>query len=197
MDKIVLNMPDFSLEERLEKFSRLIADRYGLVRSYRLAYDYDKGTDDEVESLAYNLIAENDYVKDRITRLHDDKKVLQSITRDDLLVAMKRVVDVSISDYFTMNALGGLQLKNFRDWTPSMKMACCGMKQSKFGVEVKILDKMGAINTISNIMGYSEQSNTMIKVTTEYGNMSDKQLKSIIEDAECTAFIEESVSKED
>ena len=128
MDKIVLNMPDFSLEERLE-VPRLIADRYGLVRSYRLAYDYDKGTDDEVESLAYNLIAENDYVKDRITRLHDDKKVLQSITRDDLLVAMKRVVDVSISDYFTMNALGGLQLRNFRDWTPSMKMACCGMKQ--------------------------------------------------------------------
>lgn len=197
MDKIALTMPDYTLEERLEKFSRFIADRYGLVRSYRLAYNYEGGTDDEVQQLAYNLIDQNDFVKQRITRLHEDRQVLQSITRDDLLVAMKRVVDVSIADYFTMNALGGIQLRNFRDWTHSMKMACCGMKQTRHGVEVKILDKLGAVNTISNIMGYTQQSNTMIKVTTEYGDMSEEQLKKIIEDVECTAFIEESVSQKD
>jgi len=97
------------------------------------------------------------------------------LTKADIAVSLKKIYDVSILDYFTVSC-GNWTIKEPALWTKDMKMACVGIKPTRFGMEIKIIDKLGLMNTICSLMGLNETTQN-INVHNKYGDMSIDDLK--------------------
>lgn len=176
------------MEDRYENFCQRIIAREGLAMAYKMAIDATV-SDDIAKERAYELVRGNIYVRQRINELQDDLMVYQSISKENMLVSLKRMVDVSVSDFYKDDG----SLKPMNEWTRAMKMACVGIKPTRFGMEIKIQDKLGAITNISRMMGY-DADNGIINIKNGMEDLSIDELKQLA-NTEYADFIDESADE--
>lgn len=179
------------LESRLEEFCQKIARREGLEKSYLAAID-PSVSNDVARQQAQSLVTRNNFVCNRIKEIREDIGVYKSITKEHLAVSLKRMSNVSIVDYFDVDESGNWKIKPPKMWDRDMRAACTYIKPTRYGMEIKIADKLGVISTISSMMGFNE-NNTNITISNKYGDMSVEELRKIAEDVTFTDFLEEKV----
>ena len=185
LQKFIVEEP---LDFRLEDFAERIANREGIVAAYQAAID-PRVSEEIAEERGIDLIRRNQFVAEKIREKQHDARILKKLTKADIAVSLKKIYDVSILDYFTVSC-GNWKIKEPALWTNDMKMACVGIKPTRFGMEIKIIDKLGLMNTICSLMGLNETTQN-INVHNKYGDMSIDDLKKMAEDGGYVEFMEE------
>ena len=181
------------LDDKREQFCRNIVAGMGIIASYRNAID--SNASDEVAYDMGKRYAMIPTVANRITHLEENRRVIRDTTRDDIVADLKRMYDVSISDYFHVS--GGIwELKHPSEWTEAMRRACSKIKPTKFGIELEIQGKEWLVDKINDAMGYKlpEEGNTEM---SKYDNKTIQELKKTVLDLSEVIDITEEEDAED
>ncbi len=115
-------------------------------------------------------------VKEAISKYSDDKRVFNTITRENIAVKLMRVSNVSACDYYEDNGVGGLRVKPMNTWTRDMREAFSGIKFYRGGgQELKIYSKLDSLNLLMKLMGWDKEQDIKNSVN-EMDHYTDAQL---------------------
>ena len=162
-----------ALDDARENYCRLIVARAGIVAAYKQAIN-PRVSDEEAMNLGTNLarVAE---VSARITKLEEDRLLVRNITKDSLVADIARMYRVNACDYFDDK----WNLKSQCLWTESMRMACGGIEQTKFGWKLELYGKDVIIDKISRMLGFDAPKQSEISLVNNVKSMSDADLMQI------------------
>ena len=137
------------LDDEREAFCRNIVARNGIEKSYNMAFGVTLSEYDANNMSV--LLLENQEVILRVNQLENERITYRNLTKESLVVGLKKIHDVSIADYFNNEMT---EFKSSDNWTEPMRLAAKKIKFGKFGVEFEIVDKMAIADKIINMMGY-------------------------------------------
>lgn len=167
-----------SLDRKRESFARLIATGQDIGDAYNVVFHTNL---DEITAFEKGKeLCEDEYVKKRINDLFDDLGVYSTVTKENISVTMKRIIDCNASDFFEMDRSGMMRLKPIDKWTRTMKVAFKGIRYTKNGMEIQLYDKIGAANTITKMMGWEKTIDTG-GTQNALASWSDDDLRRVID----------------
>lgn len=184
----IVSISKYSLDEKRDAFARLLATGKDPAKAYNITF-HDMLNDIDAYAKAKE-IAETPCVTEKILQYIDDRRVLNTITRQDVAVQLKRVVDCDASDFYEMDEQGQMKIKPMDKWTRSMKAAFSGIRYTRNGIELKVYDKISAVNSLVNLMGWDKvpEENRMVNELSGY---TDEQLKTLANNVEDAKLIED------
>jgi len=188
MSEVSLYITNYTLDEKRDSFARLMASGESPEKSYCIAFNSIL-SDEDAKEKAMEL-CKNPYVVEKISAYCEDRKVLNSINRQNVSVTLKRIIDVDASDFYYNDENGNFVLVPIERWTRSMKTAFKGIKYTKTGIELQLYDKISAINSLSGIMGWGKEVENN-RIINDLSNFTDEQLKMLASSVEEVREIEE------
>lgn len=169
------------LTAKQENFCNYYLETSNASEAYRRAYDAEKCSDKTIWERSSVLLS-NDKVKARIKELQLQMQKRSDITKDEAVsiladIARANIVDaVEIrrsKDYTTM------MVKDLASLPKNVQRAIISVKASDRGYEIKLYNKIDAIEKLSKLLGWDAPVKQEISVTQP---MTVEQAKNIIND---------------
>lgn len=174
MSEVSLYITKYTLDEKRDSFARLMASGEKPGRSYCIAFN-SVLKDEDAKYKAMQL-CKDPCIVEKIASYCEDRKILNSINKQNIAISLKRIIDVDASDFYENDEYGNFKLVPKNRWTRSMKTAFKGIKYTKTGIELQVYDKISAINSLSGMMGWDKEVENK-RVINDLSNFTDDQLK--------------------
>lgn len=133
---------------------KIFADEYlidlNATRAYRKAYPSVKK--DETAAAAAARMLRNVKVAEYIQERMQERQKRTEITQDRVLEELAAIAFGKATDYATVKD-GQVIVKNTEELDEQQIRAIAGIKEGKFGIEVKLNDKLKAIELIGRHLG--------------------------------------------
>ena len=140
------------LTPKQEKFCHAYLEGGNASAAYRTAYSASRMKTETVNRKAKALL-DNGKIRARIQQLQDEIKKISDIEKRRVLYELKAILDSKITDYVEFTD-GSLKFKNFDELTESQIRAIDSIKQTKYGIELKLHGKSWSIERICKMLGY-------------------------------------------
>lgn len=124
-------------------------------RAYEKAYGKKKNKS-TTAALASRLL-KNDNI---MLMLKQKRKVIEKregITRERIMKELESVAFANGTDFATIER-GRVKIKDTDELEESTKKALSGVKETRYGIEIKPYDKIRALELLSKMMGYDKDS---------------------------------------
>ena len=133
---------------------KLFADEYlidlNATRAYRVAYPSVKK--DETASAAAARMLRNVKVQKYISDRIEERQKRTEVTQDRVLQELAYIAFARVTDYATVRD-DVVKIKNTDELTDEQIRAISGIKEGKFGIELKLNDKEKALELLGRHLG--------------------------------------------
>lgn len=133
---------------------RIFADEYlidlNATRAYKIAYPRVKN--DETAAAAAARLLKNVKVVTYIEKRMQDRQKRTEVTQDRVIEELAAIAFARATD-FAQIVNGNVVLTNTADLTESQIKAIAGIKEGKFGIELKLNDKEKALELLGRHLG--------------------------------------------
>lgn len=166
------------LTPKQEKFCHAYLETGNASEAYRSAYSTSKMKPETVSRRAKDQLRHGT-ISARIQELQDEFKRAHDIEKDRIMYELRAIMEAKIDDYVELvnqevpiiiegQLLGHksepvLRFKDFKDLTPLQIRAIESVKQSKYGLELKLHGKSWTIERICKIVGYEAPKRLDVK----------------------------------
>jgi phage terminase small subunit len=168
------------LTPKQEKFCCRYIETGNASEAYRYAYNTSRMKSDSVNRKAKELL---DHVKisARISELQDELKQVHDIKKDRIMYELRAIMEAKITDYLELNQVpihtgkmdddgneiivmsSALVFKDFSKLTEMQVRAIESMKDTKYGIELKLHGKSWSIERICKMLGYEAPKKLDVK----------------------------------
>lgn len=166
----------------LTENQKLFADEYlidlNATRAYKAAFKSCKKdeTANVNGSRALRIAKVDEYIQKRMK----DREKRTEITQDSVLKELARVALANGSDYGKIVSQNGFKCVELFDTDtidPDKKAAIAGIKQGANGIEIKLHDKVKALELLGRHLGmFTDNVKITGQMTLDVSNLSDEQL---------------------
>ena len=150
---------------------KIFADEYlidlNATRAYKVAYPRVKN--DETAAAAAARLLKNVKVVTYIEKRMQDRQKRTEVTQDRVIEELAAIAFARASD-FAQIVKGRVVLTNTADMSDEQIRAIAGIKQGKFGIELKLNDKEKALELLGRHLG-------MFKDRVEVSGLDDEKKK--------------------
>lgn len=144
---------------------------YNGTRAYGAAYgEEDKG---RCNSNARNLLKRKD-IQDYIKELQTERNKRLQITQDDVMRELAAVAFSNVCDYAEIGKDGKLKYIPTSEIDPSKQAAIMSIRQDKYGMTIRLHDKLKALEAYAKMAGYLIDKQE-ITATVTYEQFLSKQ----------------------
>lgn len=162
---------------------KLFADEYlidlNATRAYRVAYKSIKT--DEAAAVNASRLLRNANVASYIQQQMDARQIRTEITQDRVIEELAAIAFAKVTDYANIRH-GQLVLKDTQDLTDTQIKALAGIKDGKFGVEVKLNDKEKALELLGRHLGmFKDRVELSGTINNPYKDLTTDELKKLID----------------
>lgn len=168
----------------LTKKQKIFADEYlidlNATRAYKAAYPNVKK--DESARVNGSRLLTNANVNDYIAERMKDREQRTEITQDKVLNELAKVGFANITDYVSTGK-GFVEIKPTDQIPPEKLGAIAGIKEGANGIEVKLNDKLKALELIGRHLGMFKDKMELsgqIDTNNPYANLTTEELKKLI-----------------
>ena len=133
---------------------KIFADKYlidlNATRAYKIAYPRVKN--DETAAAAAARLLKNVKVAEYIEKRMQDRQKRTEVTQDRVIEELAAIAFARATD-FAQIVNGNVVLTDTVDLTESQTKAIAGIKEGKFGIELKLNDKEKALELLGRHLG--------------------------------------------
>lgn len=138
----------------LTEKQKLFANEYlidlNATRAYKAAYPRIKS--DDVAAQAGSRMLRNVKVAEYIQKRIDERQKRTEITQDMVIKELAAIAFAKATDYASVRN-GNVEIRDTDELTEEQIKAIAGIKEGKFGIEVKLNDKEKALELIGRHLG--------------------------------------------
>lgn len=162
---------------------KLFADEYlidlNATRAYRVAYKSIKT--DEAAAVNASRLLRNANVAAYIQQQMDARQIRTEVTQDMVIEELAAIAFAKVTDYANIRH-GQLVLKDTQELTDTQIKALAGIKDGKFGVEVKLNDKEKALELLGRHLGmFKDRVELSGTINNPYKDLTTDELKKLID----------------
>lgn len=147
--------------------------------AYRRAFSCDRMKSETINEKASLLLKEGK-ITARVRALQAELQQRSDITKDEAVRELSNIVRNRITNVLTAKG-HSVTVKNIENLPDSVVSCIQSIKETKNGIEIKLYDKIAAIDRLSRILGWDAPQ--QIETTVSYSqldNMTDEELLRII-----------------
>lgn len=138
----------------MTKKQRIFADEYlidfNATRAYRVAYPSVKK--DETAAAAAARLLKNVKVQEYISKRMQERQQRTEVTQDMVVKELAAIAFARATDYVEVKS-GAVVIKDTNALTDDQISAIAGIKEGKFGIEVRMNDKEKALELLGRHLG--------------------------------------------
>ena len=162
---------------------KIFADEYlidlNATRAYRVAYPSVRK--DEAAAVNGSKLLRNTKVAKYIQEQMDARQKRTEITQDRVIEELAAIAFARATDY-TIIENGQVKLKDTKQLTDTQIKAIAGIKDGKFGVEVKLNDKEKALEMLGRHLGmFKDKVEVSGSINNPYETLTTEELKKLID----------------
>jgi phage terminase small subunit len=120
--------------------------------AYRRAYDASRMKDETINERASRLLKEYK-VSTRIEQIQKELRDKSDITKDEILSRLSAIARSDIRDYVEFDGKS-VKFKSFEKLTDVQAKAIEGIKETKYGIELKLHGMSWSIERICKLLGF-------------------------------------------
>lgn len=158
-----------------EAFCNFYIETGNATESYARAYDCSKMKRDTVSRKAHELL-ENGRVAAFLDLKRAELTKQSDIRKQDILEELRAIAFSDISDYVDFDGTR-LSVKSFDELTPFQRKAIEGIKEGKYGIELRLHGKNWSIDRICKMMGFDAPVVMEQHLRTGFEDISDEGLQ--------------------
>lgn len=163
------------LTPKQELFCQTYVESGNLAAAYRKAYAAKNIKPQSIYSTSQNLL-KSPKIAARVEQLQTDLRSKSDIKKDDLLRELSVVAFSDIRDYLSWDGRR-LQVKPLDQLSDAQARAIESMKETRYGIDLKLHGKGWAIERISKMLGYDSPEDVNLKLEA----LPDEALDKIID----------------
>lgn len=178
-----------SLVAKLTGKQKIFADEYlidlNATRAYRAAYPNCK-KDSSADAAARKLLG-NTRIQTYISEQMKERQKRTEITQDRVIQELAKIAFAKITDYVEVQSDGVKNIvvvKSTEELSKNQVSAIAGIKQGKYGIEVKLNDKERALEMLGRHLGmWNDKINISGEINTNnpYKDLTTEELRKLIE----------------
>lgn len=163
---------------------KLFADEYlidlNATRAYKVAYPRVKK--DDVAAPAAVRLLRNVKVADYIDERMQDRQKRTEVTQDRVIEELAAIAFARATDYAEVID-GMVNIRDTEELTENQVRAIAGIKEGKFGIELKLNDKEKALELLGRHLGMFKDKmevSGQIDTSNPYAGLTTEELKKLI-----------------
>lgn len=145
--------------------------------AYRRAYSCDNMAADTINRKAVELL-DNGKITARIGQLRENLQKQSDIRKDEAVKELSAIVRARITDVLSAKG-ASVRIKDIESLPDDVKACIASVKKVRGGIEVKLYNKIAAIDRLSKMLGWDEPQQIEAKVSP-FDEWSDEQLTEFI-----------------
>lgn len=143
------------LSQKQEKFANLYVDLGNASEAYRRSYpNSKKWKDSTIWTRASEMLADK-RVAERVKEIQAELREKASITKQEAVRELTNIVRGRIIDVFEFTN-GIIKIKDLSKLPDEIVSCISSIKETSTGTEIKLYDKIQAIDRLSRMMGWDE-----------------------------------------
>lgn len=168
------------LTPKQEKFCHAYLEKGNASEAYRYAYNASRMKPETVNRKAKELL-DNGKISARVQQLRDELKQVHDIKKERILYEVEAIMNAKVTDYLELQQVqiptgkvdengneivamsSVLRFKDFSKLTESQLRAIESMKNTKYGIEFRLHNKLVSIERICKILGYEAPKKLDVK----------------------------------
>lgn len=171
------------LTVKQENFCNYYLETGNASEAYRRSYSCDNMAPATINRKAIELL-NNGKITARVTSLQAELQERSNITKDEAVTELSNIVRARVTDVLFAKGQT-IKIKDISE-LPDHVVSCISvMKKVRGGIEVKLYDKISAIDRLSKLLGWDEPSKMDISAKVgEYNfeEWTDEELKDFIDE---------------
>jgi phage terminase small subunit len=156
-----------ALTEKQKKFVDEYLIDLNATRAYMVAYPRVKK--EEVAAANGSRMLRNDKVAEYVSERMKEREKRTEITQDRVIQELASIAFAKATDYATIQD-GEIEIKNTEELNEEQIRAIAGIKEGKYGIEIKLNDKEKALELLGRHLG-------MFKDRVEISGLEEEQSK--------------------
>ena len=172
------------LTEKQKRFVDEYLVDLNATRAYMLVYPSCKK--EETAAAASARLLRNVKVKEYIDKRMKDREKRTEITQDKVLMELARIGFANATDYVTVEDKGQYKvviIKSTKDIPEDKLAAIAGIKQGANGIEIKLHDKVKALEDIGRHLGmFKDKIEVTGNINNPYEGLTIEGLKKLVND---------------
>ncbi|NCD04268.1 MAG: terminase small subunit [Clostridia bacterium] len=169
------------LTPKQENFCNYYIETGNASEAYRRAYSCENMKDETVNERSCRLLKEYK-ISTRVSQLQADLQERSDISKDEAVKELTNIVRARVTDVLFARGTT-IKIKNLEE-LPDHVVSCISvMKKVKGGIEIKLYDKISAIDRLSKMLGWDGPTRVDLQgsVNTSFlEQMSDEELEEFI-----------------
>ena len=142
----------YRLTLKQEGFCHTYMETGNMSEAYRKNYNCSRMKPETVNRKAKELM-DSGKISARIRKLQDELKHVSNIEKERLLYELEAILQSKITDYVEIKD-GKLQFKDFDKLTEQQVRAIESVKDTKYGIELRLHGKSWTLDRICKMLGY-------------------------------------------
>lgn len=142
------------LTPKQEKFANLYVELGNASEAYRRSYSCKRMSEKQVWEESSKLI-NHPKVTQRVKQLQTELQRRSDISKDEAVKELSNVVRGRITDIFDIKQ-GSLFIKDLKKLPDEVVSCIESIKETNIGIEIKLYNKISAIDRLSKMMGWDE-----------------------------------------
>lgn len=171
------------LSVKQENFCNYYLETGNASEAYRRSYSCDNMKDETVNERSCRLLKEYK-ISTRVRQLQEKLQEKSDITKEEAVTELSNIVRARVTDVLFAKGQT-IKIKDISE-LPDHVVSCISvMKKVRGGIEVKLYDKISAIDRLSKLMGWDSPEKHEIKASVgEYNfeEWTDEELKDFIDE---------------
>ena len=169
------------LTPKQENFCNYYLETGNASEAYRRAYSCENMKDETVNERSCRLLKEYK-ISTRVRQLQEKLQEKSDITKIEAVKELTNIVRARVTDVLFARGTT-IKIKNLEELPDHIVSCISVMKKVKGGIEIKLYDKISAIDRLSKLLGWDEPSKIDIhgSVNTSFlEQMSNEELEEFI-----------------
>lgn len=170
------------LTPKQERFCNYYLETGNASEAYRRAYSCERMAPNTINRKAVELL-NNGKITARVGHLQEALQERSDITKDEAVKELTAIIRTRVTD--VLNVKGNkVVIKKLDEIPDDVISSISSIKNTRGNIEVKLYDKISAIDRLCKLLGWDEPSKMNIKGsidTSDLEKMSNEELKAFIE----------------
>lgn len=168
------------LTPKQEKFCQRYIETGNASEAYRSSYNASRMKSETVNRVAHDML-KNSKITTRVQQLQDEFKKAHDVEKERIMYELRAIMEAKITDYLELRQVpvrtgqtdddgneivvmsSTLAFKDFSQLTEMQVRAIESMKDTKYGIELKLHGKSWSIERICKIVGYEAPKRLDVK----------------------------------
>lgn len=159
-----------------ENFCNYYIETGSASEAYRRAYSCDNMKDSTIHRKAHEML-ENGKITARVQEIQSRLKEQSDITKEEALKELSNIVRGRVTDVLTARGKT-VTVKSLKDLPDEVVACIASVKSVRGGVEVKLYDKVSAIDRLSRMLGWDAPKEINQKI--DFEKLTDEEINKII-----------------